>query len=131
MISSITARMAQALQINLEYSPDVLCKEVGNAPSASAKESRRRLMWSCYVTDALVGSGVDQLTLIDEKDIKIQLPCNERSFLLQIPCITEVLERGQVLRFLSSGPIPTNPADNMGMMAHYIRHIEIRKRVLK
>lgn len=31
--------------------------------------------------DALVGSGVDQLTLMDERDIKIQLPCNARNFI--------------------------------------------------
>ena len=131
MLSGTTARMAQALQLNLEYSTDVLCREAGAAPSASAKESRRRLMWSCYIADALVGSGVDQLTLVDEKDIKIQLPCNERYFLLQTPCITEILERGQVLRFLPPELIPTNLVDNMGMMAYFIRHIEIRKRVLQ
>lgn len=131
MLSSITARMAQAWQINLEYSTDVLCLQTENGPSASAKESRRRLMWSCYDTDALVGSGFDQLTLVDEKDIKIQLPCDERSLLLQMPCITQVLERGQVLKFPPPGLIPANPEDNMGMMAYFVRHMEIRKRVLR
>jgi hypothetical protein len=131
MLSAITARMAQALQINLEYSTDVLCQDGETALSASDKESRRRLMWACYITDALVGSGVDQLTLIDEKDIKIQLPCNERSFLQQRPCITEILKRGQVLRFFPPEIIPNDPAENMGIMAYFIRHIEIRKRVLQ
>jgi hypothetical protein len=131
MLSSVTARMAQALQINLEYSTDVLCRDGETSLSASDKESRRRLMWACYIMDTLVGSGVDQLTLINEKDIKVQLPCNERSFLQQKPCITEIMERGQVLKFLSPEIIPNDPTENMGIMAYLVRHIEIRKRVLQ
>ncbi|CAK1365987.1 putative transcriptional regulatory protein [Cercospora beticola] len=131
MLSAITARMAQALQINLEHSTDVLCREPGNGPSASVKESRRRLMWACYITDALVGSGIDQLTLIDEADIKIQLPCNERNFVLEEPCITETLEEGHMLKFLPPELLPTFPQDCMGMTAFYLRHISTRRKVLK
>ncbi|EME39977.1 hypothetical protein DOTSEDRAFT_74739 [Dothistroma septosporum NZE10] len=131
MLSAITARMAQALQINLEHSTDVLCRETGSGPSASVKESRRRLMWCCYITDSLVGSGIDQLTLIDEADIKIQLPCNERNFVLEEPCITETLEPGQMLKFLPPELLPTYPQDCMGMTAFYLRHIATRRKVLK
>ncbi|KAI5361261.1 hypothetical protein Slin15195_G123740 [Septoria linicola] len=131
MLSAITARMAQALQINLEHSTDVLCREPGSGPSASVKESRRRLMWSCYITDALVGSGIDQLTLIDEADIKIQLPCNERNFVLEEPCITETLEEGQMLKFLPPELLPSYPQDSMGMTAFYLRHIATRRKVLR
>lgn len=131
MLSAITARMAQALQINLEHSTDVLCREAGSAPSASVKESRRRLMWCCYITDSLVGSGIDQLTMIDEADIKIQLPCNERNFVLEEPCITETIEVGQMLNFLPPELLPTYPQDCMGMTAFYIRHIATRRKVLK
>lgn len=130
MLSAITARMAQALQINLEHSTDVLCRETGSGPSASVKESRRRLMWCCYITDSLVGSGIDQLTLIDEADIKIQLPCNERNFVLEEPCITETLETGQMLKFLPPELLPTYPQDCMGMTAFYLRHIATRRKVL-
>ncbi|OAL31971.1 hypothetical protein AYO22_00841 [Fonsecaea multimorphosa] len=131
MLSSITTRMAQALQINLEHSTDILCQDSRSLLSASAKEARRRLMWTCYIIDALVGSGVDQLTFIDEEDVKIQLPCSESNFILQKPCITETLEVGKLLKFLEPEATLTNPADNMDMMASLIRHIEIRKRVLK
>lgn len=131
MLSGISARMAQALQVNLEHSTDVLCHDSASGPGASTKESRRRLMWCCYITDSLVGSGVDQLTLIKEADIKIQLPCNERNFLLQTPCITEVLEQGQFLRFLHSDIVPSSPLDNMGIRAYYLRYISIRRKILK
>lgn len=81
--------------------------------------------------DSWVGSGVDQLTILDEKDIKIQLPCHSRNFLLQIPCITETMERGKVLDFLCEDMTPENPADNMGLMAYFIRLVELRKKVLR
>ncbi|KAK3717955.1 hypothetical protein LTR37_005381 [Vermiconidia calcicola] len=131
MLSAITARMAQALQINLEHSTDVLCQGPASGPSASTKESRRRLMWCCYCTDSLVGSGVDQLTLIKESDIKIQLPCNERIFLLQSACITELLEQNKFLKFLDQESLPAYPLENIGMRAYHIRYIAIRRKVLK
>lgn len=131
MLSGLTARMAQALQINLEHSTDILCRDPGNNPDASTKESRRRLMWCLYISDSLVGSGVDQLTLIRDTDVKIQLPCNERNFLLQTACVTEVLEPGQFLKFLEPRMLPSNPTDNMGIRAYFVRYIATRKKVLK
>ena len=132
MLSGITARMAQALQINLEHSTDVLCQEdEEDSPTASTKESRRRLMWCCYITDSFVGSGVDQLTLIKDEDIKIQLPCTERNFLLQNACVVETLQPGRFLRFLPTENLPSSPWDNMGVRAYYVRHIRIRRKVLK
>lgn len=81
--------------------------------------------------DALVGSGVDQLTLVDEKDLKIQLPCNERNFIQQIPCLTETLEPGNWLKFIPGELDSDTLMPNVGMMAYFIRHISIRKRVLR
>ncbi|KAJ5815774.1 hypothetical protein N7474_007551, partial [Penicillium riverlandense] len=131
MLSGLITRMTQALQINLEYNTDLLCQDAETGPSATDKESRRRLMWSCYVMDALVGSGVDQLTLVEERDMKIQLPCNERNFLQQRPCLTETLEPGNWLKFIP-GELDTDTIlPNMGIMAYFIRHISIRKRVLR
>ncbi|KAJ5084951.1 hypothetical protein NUU61_009530 [Penicillium alfredii] len=131
MLSGLTTRMTQALQINLEFNTDILCQDTESGPSATAKDSRRRLMWSCYVVDALVGSGVDQLTLMDEKDVKIQLPCNERNFVQQIPSFTETLDPGNWLKFRPADLDTDTILPNMGVMAYFIRHISIRKRVLK
>lgn len=131
MLSATSARMAQALQVNLEHSADILCTQPSQTISACSKEARRRLMWACYIMDSWVGSGVDQLTILDEKDIKIQLPCHSRNFLLQIPCITETMERGKILDFLFEDLIPEHPAENMGMMAYFIRLVELRKKVLR
>lgn len=132
MLSGLAIRMAQALKINTEYSPDIMCTEgVGTSPSVVSRESRRRLMWACYVLDAWTGSGPDQLTMLRESDIKIQLPCNERNFGLRIPSVTETLGVGHVLQFLPPAVVPPKPAGNMGIMAYYIRIITLWKRIVK
>ncbi|KAG5945343.1 hypothetical protein E4U60_005289 [Claviceps pazoutovae] len=131
MISGLAVRMAHALKINTEYDPDILCTQVDTAaPSVASRESRRRLMWACYVLDAWAGSGVDQLTLLRENDIKIQLPSNERNFGLRIPSVTETLGVGHVLQFLPPAIVPRRPAANMGIMAYYIRVVALWKRIV-
>lgn len=130
MLSGTAIRMSQALQINLEYSTDILCTEQSNM-SCCARESRRRLMWSCYVMDSWVGSGVDQLTLIDDCDIKVQLPCHERNFLHQVSTITETLTKGQVLKFIPEELRPPHPVGNMGIAAYFTRIAGFRKSVLR
>ncbi|KAG6122890.1 hypothetical protein E4U14_003764 [Claviceps sp. LM454 group G7] len=132
MISGLAVRMAHALKINTEYDPDILCTQADTAaPSVASRESRRRLMWACYVLDAWAGSGVDQLTLLRENDIKIQLPCNERNFGLRIPSVTETLGIGHVLQFLPPAIVPRRPAANMGIMAYYIRVVALWKRIVR
>lgn len=129
MLSGLAVRMAQALRINTEYSRDILCTE-STSPSVVARESRRRLMWAVYALDAWTGCGVEQLTLLRGSDIKIQLPCNERNFGLRIASVTETLGVGHVLQFLPPSAVPARPADNMGIMACYIRIVTLWKRIV-
>lgn len=131
MLTGTITRMAQALQLNLEFSTDLFHDEPNNGPTVCSKEARRRLMWSCYISDTLIGSGVDQLTLFQESDLKIQLPCNERNFVLQVPCVTEMLTAGQFLPFVPAEQIPPRAIDNIGIVALYIRLITLRKQVLR
>lgn len=130
MLTGVMTRMAQALQVNLEYSADLMCDAEPVTLDVTSRESRRRLLWACFVTDASIGSGVDQLTLLHERDIRIQLPYEERSFLLGKPRVTELLNGG-VLEFLPPHMIPPSTADHMGIAAYYIRLIAIRKRILR
>ncbi|KAH7308164.1 fungal-specific transcription factor domain-containing protein [Stachybotrys elegans] len=132
MLSGFTVRMAHALKINTEYSPDLMCTDSPEAgPSIVARESRRRVMWACYVLDAWSSNGNDQLTLLREHDIKIQLPCNERNFGLRIASVTETLGVGHVLQFLSPAIVPRRPAANMGIMAYYIRIVSLWKKIVR
>ncbi|KAJ5334027.1 uncharacterized protein N7506_007810 [Penicillium brevicompactum] len=129
ILSGITARISQALQLNLESSADILCDSKSTSPITN--ESKRRMMWSCYVMDSWVGSGVNQLTLLEDKDLKIQLPCHSHNFSLGTPCITETLDEGKVLGFISQEQVPFQPTQNMGIEAYFIRLVSIRKRVLR
>lgn len=132
MLSGLAVRMAHALKINVEASPDVLCSEAKESTSSVVtRESRRRLMWACYVLDAWAGSGIDQLTLLRENDIKIQLPTNERNFGLRIASVTETLGVGHVLQFLPPSVVPRKPSANMGIMAYYIRVVALWKRIVR
>jgi hypothetical protein len=81
--------------------------------------------------DSWVGSGVNQLTLLEDKDLKIQLPCDSHNFSLGTACITEILEEGKVLGFISQDQIQNQPTQNMGIEAYFIRLVSIRKRVLR
>ncbi|KAJ5823869.1 hypothetical protein N7447_006209 [Penicillium robsamsonii] len=130
ILSGVTARISQALQLNLESSADVLCTQ-SDSTCPISNESKRRLMWSCYVMDSWVGSGVNQLTLLEDKDLKIQLPCHSHNFSLGTPCITEVLDEGKVLGFIPREHSHFQPAQNMGIEAYFIRLVSIRKRVLR
>lgn len=132
MLSGLAIRMAHALKINIEYNSDVLCTDTNDSqPSIVSRESRRRLMWACYVLDAWTSSGVEHLMLLRENDIKIQLPCNERNFGLRIASVTETLGVGHVLQFLHPAVVPRKPAGNMGIMAYYIRIVTLWKKVVK
>ncbi|KAJ5206639.1 hypothetical protein N7491_002746, partial [Penicillium cf. griseofulvum] len=130
ILSGIAARISQALQLNLESSADVLCTQSGST-CPIVTESKRRLMWSCSVMDSWVGSGVNQLTLLEDKDLKIQLPCHSHNFSLGTPCITEVLDEGKVLGFIPREQTHFQPFHNMGIEAYFIRLVSIRKRVLR
>ncbi|KAM0810856.1 hypothetical protein AB5N19_11209 [Seiridium cardinale] len=129
MLTGLAVRMAQALQINLEKSCHILASN--DQLQWSHREARRRLMWSVYTMDSWVGSGVDELTLIRESDIKIQLPCNERNFNLEIPCIVETLEKGAYLPFLSTEDRTKGPVDTLDLQAQFIRLLSLRRKVLR
>ncbi|KAL2691215.1 hypothetical protein Neosp_001596 [[Neocosmospora] mangrovei] len=130
MLSGFATRMAHSLQLNLEYSDNSASHDGGSVDLlTSYKESRRRLMWACYVLDAWTGSGVDQLTLLHERDIKIQMPCDERSFLLQMPRVTERLDGSQSSNVQLS--TQQRPTEDMGIMYYYVRLIALWKRVAR
>jgi hypothetical protein len=132
LLTGWITRMAHALQINLEASKDILGLETScSADEVLERETRRRLMWACYMIDMWAGSGVDQLTLFNVQDIKIQLPCNDTHFVYQTPCVTETLGRGQILDFIPLESLANKPSENMGISAYYIRIIHLWQQVLR
>ncbi|KAK3996782.1 fungal-specific transcription factor domain-containing protein [Cladorrhinum sp. PSN332] len=85
-------RMAMALGLNNgDKDPHKLFRPrtaATPAPSSSlaqsqkvtAKEVRRRTMFSCFILDRLLGCGKDRVLTIRSEELRIQLPCDERDF---------------------------------------------------
>ncbi|KAJ5746439.1 transcriptional regulator family: Fungal Specific TF [Penicillium odoratum] len=123
VISGKIARGVQVLQLNVEYDEADHRKA---RLSTSFKESRRRLMWACYLLDAFIECGIDQLRLISVEDIHIQLPCPEDLFVRGTSCVTGMLQ-----------PRNLNPdmhahfENTVDMRALYIRAIRLRAKILK
>lgn len=128
LVSGIIARHMQILQLNVEHDGDVLCTR--GTISCAVKESRRRLLWACYLQDAFIECGIDQLRFISAEDIQIQLPCLEDSFIRNKPCVTETLRPGTLLPFVNWTP-GEDASVNLDMRAFYIRAMSIRSRILK
>lgn len=53
------------------------------------RESRRRLMWALWVMDTWTSDGRKELILCPANSMRIMLPCDERSFALNIEVQTE------------------------------------------
>ncbi|KAH8878938.1 hypothetical protein GQ53DRAFT_739552 [Thozetella sp. PMI_491] len=82
MLSGLASRYTQALSLNLEYDHDVL--STTSVLSPVERESRRRLMWACYIIDTMVACGLNHLQTIDTTTIQIQLPSDDRYFLYKV-----------------------------------------------
>ncbi|KAL3452682.1 hypothetical protein BJX65DRAFT_264727 [Aspergillus insuetus] len=130
LVSGMIARHFQLLQLSLEYDTDITCHT--SRIKASEKETRRRVAWACYVLDALIECGVDQLRFISATNIQVQLPCSEDLFAHSVPAVTETLSPGQTLQFHDEGPPQVDAAAaNLDLRAYYIRAVAIRSKILR
>ncbi|KAK4245549.1 poly polymerase catalytic domain-containing protein [Corynascus novoguineensis] len=120
MLHAIASRFATALRLYQE-NPE-LC--------FLAREARRRLMWSIYMIDTSISmSQVDVAIWFDaERQIQLQLPCNERNFDFDLPDPTEPLRPPGPDPV--TGVIPPLP-DVLGLMALHIRLYWMRSRILQ
>jgi hypothetical protein len=59
LISGLTVRHIEGLQLNVEYDYDVWCHQ--SKISSAVNESRRRLLWAAYLLDKLIECGIDQM----------------------------------------------------------------------
>ncbi|CEI63708.1 hypothetical protein FVEN_g6830 [Fusarium venenatum] len=82
------------------------------------QERRRRLMWSIYIMDSLYSSGKAEFTACTPETLHIRLPCNEKSFSMDLPVTTEFLHP------------PSHPdTTSIGLLGYCIRVLDIRNRV--
>lgn len=120
-MSGIITRQMQLLQLNTESDSHV---------TGAQKESRRRLFWACYLLDASIECGIDQLRLISPVDIQVQLPCLEDLFVRSATCVTEMLPTGE-LPPTADPSLRDVAADHLDLRAFYIRATFIRSKVLR
>ena len=120
MLHGLASRLATALRLNHEN--PALC--------FLAQESRRRLMWSLYMIDSAISGGQTELALWPdpERQIHIQLPCNERNFEFDLPEVTEPLRPPNPGG--DGGVTPPLP-EPIGLMALHVRIHWIRTRILQ
>lgn len=78
-IAALAIRLAHTLQLNDEPSTNR-----GNGEHVlpiTVMETRRRLIWSCFVMDSIPDAGARPLgASFDPSSIKARLPCDERSY---------------------------------------------------
>jgi len=71
LLSGIAIKVAHALQLNIEHD---------NQPT-TAREIRRRIMWTCVIMDSVTDPGARPVSGIRHSELHIRLPCAESSFL--------------------------------------------------
>ena len=134
--------MAHAMRLHKEVDldpphnqrPDHIPEEglPGDCMSFTDEEIRRRSMWACFVMDRLNSAASGRPWTINELDMEIQLPVNDRNIQLDSPAITERLD-GSIK---DDSDLPeeekhTRAAKSMGTAAYTVRIIDIFGRVVK
>ncbi|GKZ47158.1 hypothetical protein AbraIFM66951_010507 [Aspergillus brasiliensis] len=89
-MSAMVARIAYGIRLNHDDSSG------RHGASFIAREASRRLMWSIFILDKQYAGGFLELTLCPPETMYIQLPCEERSFELEIPVATSTLFPSEV-----------------------------------
>ncbi|KAI8716260.1 hypothetical protein NCS52_00919100 [Fusarium sp. LHS14.1] len=105
---SLTSRLAYILRLNHE----------NDRPSFLLQERRRRLMWSIFTTDTLYSSGKTEFTSCTTETLHIRLPCNEKSFTMDIPVLAGRL----------TGGIDASGESSIGLLGYCLRVLDIRDR---
>ncbi|ERS98136.1 uncharacterized protein SPSK_06064 [Sporothrix schenckii 1099-18] len=125
-LSALASRMTQALSLNLEHDEDVLDT---SQMSAVSRESRRRLMWACYLLDTMLACGLRDLQVLETASLRIQLPCDERHFVYKVAVHTAMVDTTFAPRRSSrKGPLLST---NQGIDAFSVRLYLIRDHVLQ
>jgi hypothetical protein len=107
------------------YSADVSSR-FGRSSLLSA-ESLRRLAWSTFYSDAIVDGGRYGFHTVDENAYRLQLPCEETSFLGNDPVRTEPLFPSTTAIRDRTGVQAPAP---IGISGHLIRTAAARRRAL-
>jgi hypothetical protein len=109
---SIASRMAYLNRLNYEREelPFML------------RETRRRTMWALCMQDTFYAAGLPEFTTCAVKSIHVKLPSSETAFAMDIE------EESEYLRPLDE---QTSRDTELGILAYYVRLLDIRDRILR
>ena len=121
MLTSSCWRMSRLLRLD----EDTVENGTGQSPTESmSQEARTRLLWSCYILDAFVGSGVVQNLCWAQSAPKAPLPCAEDEFLHQAS--------STVSAYMDAGEVPGDiSGTSYSVRAHICRLLRLRTQVLR
>ena len=124
MLAGCCFRMAQLLRLNSEQTTGGASK-IDETVHATPRECRRRLMWSCYILDVMVGSGVETIMMSYNDPPKIRLPCHNANFVNQM--------LNETSNWLSAEGSPTISMGlgNLGLEAAIVCITLLRSKVLR
>lgn len=84
-------------------------------------ETRIRVMWALYMQESLFAGGLAEFTTVPGSNCHVRLPCPETSFAMDEGC-----ESFEMLH-----PTCTKSSSNLGILAYYIRVLNLRDRILR
>ncbi|RKF63441.1 putative zinc finger transcription factor 1 [Erysiphe neolycopersici] len=122
-------RMAFALELHRDLDYDPMNKEGDEKLSFLDKESRKRVMWACFVMDKLESSGRNKPPFISENVINLQLPIKEKYFIQGVQERTEYLNEKIVNSPSSIVDGISDIKSNMDVAAYLIRVIALWGRI--
>ncbi|CAG8544342.1 4271_t:CDS:2 [Paraglomus occultum] len=136
MYIAMAVRMAQALGMHKEFA-DVSCMyaKKGNSHQAFIyREIRRRVFWVCFVIDRFSACALGRPTIIDEGDVEIRQPCDDREWRKEHPAISDMMDdrpaespvkRGRRFILSTSGVFSslTSVSILLGRVAQYINRM--------
>lgn len=123
MLVGHCCRLAQLLRLDQEPAKETI-SELPLSAQITEAESRRRLMWSCFSLDVIIGSGVEALLLASKSLPNIQLPRQALDFDRQLDLPTAILSPTQLLS-------TQNLTFTMGLEACFVQIIWLRSQVLR
>lgn len=127
LLSALVIRLAYALQLNLEM-PEERNGVPVNVPTA-VRETRRRLIWSCFIMESYIEAGRSPLGALNMSSIGARLPCDDYSFRLGLETEMPTLDAVSGTTGIPQ-PFVANRA-SLGIPAFYIRVAALRKRILQ
>lgn len=122
-------RMALTLKLHRDLDHDPAIQENREKLSFIDRETRKRIMWTCFIIDILNFSGKNGPNFLSEEIINLQLPIKDRDFFLNIEASTDCPGGENLSNISSEKDISQEGKLSVGIAAYLIRTIALWSRV--